>query len=114
RDSGDLHVHDDLERFHVAADRVERPVALHAAGVAREPRGRARAGRRADDGGLGGDGAAGARAVFVPPALLHRRIDGRKRKGMIAAALLAATLWTAHPADGVEMHLSRDSEVNRL
>lgn len=33
---------------------------------------------------------------------------------MIAAALLAATLWTAHPADGVEMHLSRDGEVNRL
>jgi len=30
------------------------------------------------------------------------------------AAILAAVLWTAHPADGVEMHLSREGEVNRL
>ena len=33
---------------------------------------------------------------------------------IVAAALLAATLWTPHPADGVEMHLSREGEVNRL
>lgn len=30
------------------------------------------------------------------------------------ATILAAVLWTAHPADGVEMHLSREGEVNRL
>jgi len=33
---------------------------------------------------------------------------------IVAAAILAATLWTPHPADGVEMHLTRDGEVNRL
>jgi len=33
---------------------------------------------------------------------------------MILAAVLAAALWTPHPADGVEMHLSREGEVNRL
>jgi len=33
---------------------------------------------------------------------------------MIVAALLAATLWTAHPSDGVEMHLSREGNANRI
>ena len=33
---------------------------------------------------------------------------------IVAAAVLAAALWTPHPADGVEMHLSREGEVNRL
>jgi len=33
---------------------------------------------------------------------------------ILAAAVLAAALWTPHPADGVEMHLSREGEVNRL
>jgi len=33
---------------------------------------------------------------------------------MIAAALLAATLWSAHPSDGVEMHLTRDGDANRI
>jgi hypothetical protein len=32
---------------------------------------------------------------------------------MIALAL-AAALWTAHPSDGVEMHLSREAGVNRI
>jgi hypothetical protein len=33
---------------------------------------------------------------------------------MFAAALLAAALWTPHPSDGVEMHLTRDGAINRL
>jgi hypothetical protein len=34
---------------------------------------------------------------------------------MLASVLLAAALtWTPHPSDGVEMHLSRSGEVNRL
>jgi hypothetical protein len=33
---------------------------------------------------------------------------------IVAAAILAAALWTPHPADGVEMHLTREGEVNRL
>jgi hypothetical protein len=34
---------------------------------------------------------------------------------MLASLLLAAALtWTPHPSDGVEMHLSRSADVNRL
>jgi hypothetical protein len=32
----------------------------------------------------------------------------------LAAALLGATLWTAHPSDGVEMQLTREGAINRL
>jgi len=30
------------------------------------------------------------------------------------ALVLAAALWTAHPADGVEMHLTREGDANRI
>jgi hypothetical protein len=33
---------------------------------------------------------------------------------ILAAALLAASLWTPHPSDGVEMHLAREGDVNRI
>ena len=62
----------DVERLHVAADRPDRRAQVHAAGGAREPVGRARAGHRADDGGLGAHRAAGAGRVPGAPALLHR------------------------------------------
>src|SRR6185369_4608957 len=108
-----LHLHDDVERFHVAADHPQQRRALHAARGHRQPLRRARRRRRADDGGIGGDRAAGAAAVPVFAALLHRRVDGGKRQGMIGLAL-AAILWTAHPADGVEMKLTREADVNRI
>src|SRR4029077_21026702 len=112
----------------------------HAPRRHREPQRRARAGRRADDGRLRADRPAGPRAPRLPPALLHRRTDGGKREGMkqkaegrrqkwgmasavvltSAFCLLPSALaqppsaWTSHPADGVEMHLTREGEVNRL
>ena len=54
RDAGGVHAARNLERLHVAADRACRQGALHAAGGARHPGARARAGQRADDGGVGG------------------------------------------------------------
>ena len=67
-----------LERLHVAADRADRRGPAHAAGRAREPVARARAGQRADDGGLGGDHAAGAGGVPRAAALLHPGPDARE------------------------------------
>ena len=58
RDPRDLHLHGQLERLPVAADRADRRGSPHAPRRPREPAGRARAGPRADDGGLGADRAA--------------------------------------------------------
>src|ERR1051326_7753236 len=33
---------------------------------------------------------------------------------LLPSAFISAQPWTAHPADGVEMHLSREGEINRL
>jgi hypothetical protein len=71
RDARDLHLPRELERFHVALDRAERPGLADGAGRARRALARARPGQRADDGGLGGHGAAGAGAVPGAAALLH-------------------------------------------
>ena len=62
-------------------------LALHAAGRAREPRRRARAGHRADDGGLGADGPAGAprsssllQRYYIEGIMLGRRQGVRRRE----------------------------------
>ncbi len=57
RHAGGVHAARNLERFHVAADRPHRQGLVHVAGRAGEPFARARAGQRADDGGLGADDA---------------------------------------------------------
>src|SRR5690606_30997273 len=84
----DLDVPRDLERLHVAAHRAERRGALDAARRAREPLGRARAGHRADDGGLRAHDPARHARVPVPPALLHPGHHAGKREGMKAGVLL--------------------------
>src|SRR5690606_40875619 len=70
-DAGGIHLHGCVERLHVAADRADRPAALHAAGGARVAVARAHHGCRADDGWRGGDRAAGAAAVPAAAALLR-------------------------------------------
>ena len=74
-----------LERLHVAADRADRPRSLHAAGRARQPVARARAGQRADDGGLGAHRRCRCCWSFI--ALQRYYIEGltsRQRQGMTA------------------------------
>ena len=88
--------------------------------------GRARAGHRADDGGLGPDRASCDARVPVPPALLHPGRDGRERERMIRrfAPLLflfaahsedvvidtfdSTTGWKTTPSDGVSLDLVTD------
>src|SRR5262249_615763 len=134
--AGDVHVHVDVERFHVADDRPLRSGALHAPSGAGESLRRARAGHRADDGRRGGDGAASAGAVRSAAAVLHRGADGRKREGMkgrrqkaegrsglavvltsafclLPSAFAADIAWTAHPSDGVTLSLTREGAINK-
>src|SRR6185437_6285807 len=98
--AGRVHAARDVERFHVAADRIVRPGSLHAAGRACEPVARARAGQRADDGGCGADDAAGARRVPLAAALLHAGAHAGRSQGMttkrfaMALALVAAMVAT--------------------
>src|SRR6185503_12201981 len=130
RDARGVRVHVVVERFLVAAGDLVRRPPLHAAGGAREPRGRARAGHRADDGRRRGHRAPGAGAVRRAPALVHPRRDGGEREGMkrLWALLLIATpavaapptaplvlddfrsssAWSAVPASGVTMKLSAE------
>ena len=63
--------------------------AAHAAGGARRAVARARAGQRADDGGRGHHGRAGAAAVPRAAALLHRRHSGGQRERDERAAVPA-------------------------
>jgi hypothetical protein len=53
RDAGNRDVPGDVERLRLAARRPDRRVPLHAAGGSGDPRRRARAGHRADDGRRG-------------------------------------------------------------
>ena len=101
RDPRDLHLHGHLERLPLAADRADRRGPPHAARRPREPARRARAGPRADDGGLGADRAAGRRALRAVPAPVH---PGHRQPGACAgetrAALALLLLCGAAPAFG--------------
>src|SRR4029453_7218151 len=98
-DARDLHLPRRLERLPLAPDRALRRGPAHAAGGPRQTARRARPGRRADDGRLGADRAAGGRAVHRLPARLHRGHPGRERarlRPLAAACLLAALAAAAH------------------
>src|SRR5690606_2940785 len=81
-DAGDLLVHGRLERLHVAADRADRPGALHLAGGAGHAVTRTHHGRGDDDGRRRGHRAAGAGAFPAAAALLHPGTAAGQRQGI--------------------------------
>src|SRR5581483_6070999 len=136
--AGHFHLHVELERFHVAADRADRQQQVHPSRGRGQSRGRARAGHRVDDGQLRADRSSGADPLPGPAAPLHRRDHGGKREGMRAESrkqkaemaviisafcfLLSALSavarviddfkaldWSPRPSDGVSLSIVSDT-----
>src|ERR1019366_7486284 len=95
RDARGLHVPRNVERFPLAARCPDRRHEVHASGRPREPRGRARPGHGAHDGGLGADGPSRAPPVSRAAAGVHRGDHGGRSEGMTRRrnALLALLLF---------------------
>ena len=101
-----LHVHGHVERLPLAADRADRRRPAHAAGRAREPARRARAGHRADDGGRGAHRAARDRALRRAAALVHR---GHRERGRARVRRLGPLDRTHPRRRGARRRRARDA-----